>query len=813
MERQVVAIDADAIREIRRARAGEPERRRIVPGGERQPGELPGRGREVAARVVVDGDHPLAGAVEHQDVLVAAEGERAPLRVEQPQLHQGEGDAGASGEGPGIEALLLQPGVGDLHPVARGDGGDGGPRLRPALGRGRVVRHHVLGGAAVGDGVGDVAVQRGAELGDARARGDGEEGDPRRPRVGPPGGGAARSLARGEEQAVPRELGELGADAGRGAPVLGRDARRVLVERGEAAAREEHAQALGPEDVRRALGAHVDDLVAGPGPGRQTHEIRPGAVELLCRFHRIRRHPSSNSWRRAPTPLPWQTMSQRPFARGRGSSISLVSPALLFLLVQTASCSGVAADDGVVGGAGRLALEFPRQAPAVLGAGRGFSVAVGGFSPEPALPGAPPVEALAVELPADGAGDIVFRGARGFEARATETGVAGPGQLVERAVSYRRPGGASFWTTVPGGVEEWLHVAAGSSSPGAVATWQITGATLRAHGAVVDLVDAAGAVRVRVTAPAAYAASGRRVAAHLGASGSTLSLLADAGGEALLVDPEWKVAASMSAPRYDHQASLVKSGKVVATGGSDGTAQSLDTASLYDPTADAWTDVGPMITPHICHTATELLDGTVIVAGGLDDNGNPQNAAETYAETGGFTAVGGMGWNRINHAAAILAPTDGRVLVTGGIGSMVQTGVAPHGWSMGSGSVTCWDYGVGGCGGPGATNATENLQSLAARLGARRLDEQLPRAPHRDAPRRRHRHGHRRRELRLPDEQLRDLPIPPPTRGPSPKRPCPSSARITPPRCSPAATCCSPAGPTTATRCSTPPRSSPPPAP
>ena len=391
-------------------------------------------------------------------------------------------------------------------------------------------------------------------------------------------------------------------------------------------------------------------------------------------------------------------MFQRPFARRRGTPQSLVSPALLLLLVQSAACGVVTPVGEAPPGADvRLAREFPRQAPAVLGAGRGFALAGGSFAAE-----AEDAQALRVELPGQGEGAIVFRGAGGFEARVSERGPTGAGRVVDRAVTYGRAGGASFWTTTLGGVEEWLHVAAGSRGQGPIASWEITGAALRAHGAVVDLVDAAGVVRVRVTAPAAYAASGRPVVAHLRAGTSTLELLADGGGEALLVDPIWKAAASMSGPRYDHRAALVGSGKVLASGGTDGNQMSLDTASLYDPTADAWTDVGPMTAAHVCHTATELTDGTVLVVGGMDDTGSVENGAETYAEATGFTAVGSMSWNRLNHAASRL--TDGRVLVTGGVG--FPSGVAHH-WILGSGSVTCWEYGVGGCGGPGATSTAE----------------------------------------------------------------------------------------------------------
>ncbi len=109
MERGIVAIDEDAIRQIGRARRGEPELRRIAPRGEGEPGELPGRGREAAARVVVDLDHRLAGAVEEERVLVAAHRVPAALRVEDGELDEGARHAGVVGEEGGVARLLLGP--------------------------------------------------------------------------------------------------------------------------------------------------------------------------------------------------------------------------------------------------------------------------------------------------------------------------------------------------------------------------------------------------------------------------------------------------------------------------------------------------------------------------------------------------------------------------------------------------------------------------------------------------------------------------------------------------------------------------------
>jgi MYXO-CTERM domain-containing protein len=426
-------------------------------------------------------------------------------------------------------------------------------------------------------------------------------------------------------------------------------------------------------------------------------------------------------------------MLQRSLARRRGSLAALVPPALFIVLAQTATCGGAPVDPVV-----RLGLEFPEQATVVLRAGRGFTRAANrAFAAAPAHAGPRQRGGLAepvwMELPADGAGAFVFRGANGFEAHVREVGAAGAGRIVERAVAYRREDGASFWTTAPGGTEEWLQIEPGRAFANRpVATWQVTGAKLHARGGAVELAGADGVARVRVTAPAAFAAGGRRVEARLRVGAqieetSTIELYADAGGEAVLVDPLWMAATSLLAPRADHAAALLGDSTVLASGGTDGNTVSLDTAEVYDPVADAWTDVGPMGSAHVCHTATALLDGTVLVAGGVDADSDIEAVAESYGTSSGWTGTQNMNWSRMNHTATRLS--DGRVLVVGGKGQhQAQPALAhlakgggfsgtvpllPHGDHPegGSGPTTfnsiCWSFPDAGSGGPGTTNTAE----------------------------------------------------------------------------------------------------------
>ncbi|XXX77103.1 kelch repeat-containing protein [Sorangium sp. So ce134] len=414
--------------------------------------------------------------------------------------------------------------------------------------------------------------------------------------------------------------------------------------------------------------------------------------------------------------MPLRSSSSRRAAR--------LSPSLAAALL-VCGCGAEAEDTA----AAVLRLRFPAHADAVLSAREAFAPAAGGFllvATEPAGAWARAARPE-VELPREGSGAVRFRLAGGGEIRVRELGAAGEGAVAERAVSYRRAGGTSFWTATDGGVEEWLLLDEGVARDGeVVAAWEVEGATLRERGAAVELVDEArGAAVLRVTAPRAHAASGRPVAPALRVRGARIELSVDVGdavGEAVLVDPAWESTGRMNvAPREWHTATLLSSGKVLVAGGSEGGA-ALASAELYDPTGDTWTLVArmqvgrrlhtatllpdgevlvlggngeglvdavelydpttdtwklraPMAQPRTFHTATLLPDGKVLVAGGRV-NRNVVSSADLYdPETDTWTPAASMNAARDSHAAALLQPS-GKVLVAGGYVSGAPGGSA-----------------------------------------------------------------------------------------------------------------------------------------
>jgi N-acetylneuraminic acid mutarotase len=146
-----------------------------------------------------------------------------------------------------------------------------------------------------------------------------------------------------------------------------------------------------------------------------------------------------------------------------------------------------------------------------------------------------------------------------------------------------------------------------------------------------------------------------------------------------LYDPStgtWSNVASTNATRYLNGTTLLSDGKVLVTGGAIGRFPQ-SSAELYDPTANTWTPTGNMTTGRYAHTAALLTDGTVLVAGGegqsiscgKDCTGYiPTAKAEIFNEaTGKFTAAASLSRALAYHSMTIL--TTGRALANGGIGT------------------------------------------------------------------------------------------------------------------------------------------------
>ena len=77
----------------------------------------------------------------------------------------------------------------------------------------------------------------------------------------------------------------------------------------------------------------------------------------------------------------------------------------------------------------------------------------------------------------------------------------------------------------------------------------------------------------------------------------------------------WNYLADMATARYDHTATSLNDGRVLITGGTDGT-NPLQSSEIFDSATGTWSAAWALGEPLTNHTATLLATGDVLVAGG-----------------------------------------------------------------------------------------------------------------------------------------------------------------------------------------------------
>jgi len=128
----------------------------------------------------------------------------------------------------------------------------------------------------------------------------------------------------------------------------------------------------------------------------------------------------------------------------------------------------------------------------------------------------------------------------------------------------------------------------------------------------------------------------------------------------------FSLAPPMNAARSAHAAAVLRDGRVLVAGGTTSGGGVTNSAEIFDPSTNGWTNVaGGMVEARSGQTATLLSDGRVLLAGGSGSSGTISLTAEIFdpaSQT--FALAGSLSSPRKNHAAALLS--DGRVLIVGG---------------------------------------------------------------------------------------------------------------------------------------------------
>lgn len=148
----------------------------------------------------------------------------------------------------------------------------------------------------------------------------------------------------------------------------------------------------------------------------------------------------------------------------------------------------------------------------------------------------------------------------------------------------------------------------------------------------------------------------------------------------------WTVQSNSGVVTKFHTATLlstgVHSGKILVVGGCANASCTSVTAvtKLYDPSNDTWTTGPSLTTGRAKHTATVLADGRVLVTGGTNGS-NALNTVEIYdpARNAWTTATPNMQFARASHAAVLL--TNNKVLVVGDSSAEIFD---PNGGSLGN---------------------------------------------------------------------------------------------------------------------------------
>ena len=226
-------------------------------------------------------------------------------------------------------------------------------------------------------------------------------------------------------------------------------------------------------------------------------------------------------------------------------------------------------------------------------------------------------------------------------------------------------------------------------------------AGLRLVANTLELLDARGAPRLRVSPPSVRDASGEHLRANLSLVGCGADtspappwnrpVTAPCGARAsscrcevhvqwgdahvrypAIVDPAWSATGNLATERAGHSAGVLKDGRGFVVGGHSSGSAYLTSMEIYDAASGTWAAGADLAEGRSHFNATALGDGRVLVAAGRNDS-TVLKTAEIYdPATSTWGLTGSLSTAREFHTATL---TQGKVLVAGGLGTVDSSGI------------------------------------------------------------------------------------------------------------------------------------------
>jgi len=320
----------------------------------------------------------------------------------------------------------------------------------------------------------------------------------------------------------------------------------------------------------------------------------------------------------------------------------------------------------------------------------------------------PAGQVVMARLPAYSTGGLAvwLRGSERISARTVEDGVARrPAEVVRGVVVYRGAvaGGDLLYKLTPTHVDEYVYLR--SPPPVLERAFTVTlgegAAALVQAGETLELRDAGGAARLRLSAPVARAADGVRRTGTVRLDGNRIIETIDLRGLSppILVDPDWSTTGTMTVSHLADAAWRLDTGAVMAVGGCalsacplglvrEACSQVVPNTSLWTEASGTWTSGPALATGRYSFASVVLEGGELLVAGGCTGStcSSTTALAERYSKArSAWIPAGSLPSPRARLEAALLPGGD--AILPGGcdvgrcLGEVMRYEAAANRWS------------------------------------------------------------------------------------------------------------------------------------